>query len=74
MVGWPVSASRRSMEGVGAATVTALMEHHQQSFSDRVELRTYPNGFVDGLVIGFADSICRIWRFNVCITTQLPAI
>lgn len=39
-----------------------------------VNVQTYANGLVDGLVIGFSDGIGGIWRFSIGVPTPLTAI
>ena len=73
-MGWLISASRRSVDGVSAATVSALWSTISSASRVGVEMQAYTNGLIDGLAIGFSDGIGGVWRFGVCVTPPLAAI
>lgn len=55
MVGWLISASRRSMDGVSTTTISPLRDIISKASKVAVGLQAYANGFVDGLIIRFSD-------------------
>lgn len=69
-MGWLKTTSRRSMDRISTAAVTALWKISAK-LNRRVELQAYANGLVNGLVVGFSVGIGRIWGFDVCVSTPL---
>ena len=55
MVGWLMSASRRSMDGVSTAAISTLCSIISKVSQAGVKLQAYANGLIDRLVICFSD-------------------
>ena len=74
MAGWLMSASSRSVGGVSPAAVATLWNIISKASQAEFELQAYVNGLVNGLVIGFSDSIGRIRRLGMCVPTRLTVV